>query len=352
MNIEALQEKVNNAQEKVNKAENLIEKYKKQKEQKIIKANSVLEKYSINERYEDIKDEPNLGHRFYEVNRELHYEWYYAICDINDKESGIQSSTKKLVEAKEILKNWKEKLGAEEAHIQYIQDSVPDIIKEFLEEWKKQVMTYYINKAKAYPEDYKEYKKEKHKLYYDILKETVERLIFEDKDAFINKYCYKQESRFYELLDRLETYNENGPTDYYNNYSELVKFGYRDPNDPRHDRRYIQLEESWEARYGDNFFRAWYYEKFNVTWLNTKIEEEKKNKLLDLMARVTKVTGTITDATGLHIEKGDINGIIIGDRGKAKVQTIGAGGYNDHIILDSGRRGQCYHYRVLINEIK
>ena len=28
--------------------------------------------------------------------------------------------------------------------------------------------------------------------------------------------------------------------------------------------------------------------------------------------------------------------------------TIGAGGYNEHVILDSGRHGQCYHYRLLI----
>ena len=70
------------------------------------------------------------------------------------------------------------------------------------------------------------------------------------------------------------------------------------------------------------------------------------------MNRVTKVTGTITDASNLHLENGDINGIIIGERDKAKVQTISAGGYNDHIILDSGRRGQCFHYRVLINPIK
>ena len=52
---------------------------------------------------------------------------------------------------------------------------------------------------------------------------------------------------------------------------------------------------------------------------------------------------TITDAAALYIgPEGDINGIIVGTEGKAKIQTIGAGGYNI----------QCFHFRTLIHEIK
>ena len=43
-----------------------------------------------------------------------------------------------------------------------------------------------------------------------------------------------------------------------------------------------------------------------------------------------------------HDGIGDINGIIVGTEGKAKIQTIGAGGYNI----------QCFHFRTLIHEIK
>ena len=353
MNIEALKEKVSKAQEKVEKIEKTIERYNIQKEKKIKEVKAILEKYNRTEKYEDIKDIPNARYMFYDVNKELHYDFYYGLGEVEDKESSIESNKKKLEEAKEALKLWKERLGAEEARIQYIQDSVPDIIKEFLENWKNEVIKYYINKSKSYPEDLKEYKKEKHRLYYNILKETVDRLVVENREEFLDKYCHNDESRFHKIMDQLSYYDENGPQDsYYDNYRNVLYFGYKDQNNPEHDRRYIRLEESWEARYGDGFFQAWKSERFDLNWLNIRIEEEKKNKLLDLMNRVTKVTGTITDASNLHLENGDINGIIIGERGKAKVQTISAGGYNEHVILDSGRRGQCFHYRVLINPIK
>jgi len=39
---------------------------------------------------------------------------------------------------------------------------------------------------------------------------------------------------------------------------------------------------------------------------------------------------------------GDVNGLIWSDKGKAKVQTIGAGGYNI----------QCYHFRCLVHEVR
>lgn len=66
-------------------------------------------------------------------------------------------------------------------------------------------------------------------------------------------------------------------------------------------------------------------------------------KLLDLIGRIMSTVGTITDATALRIgPEGDINGYIEGTEGKAKIQTIGAGGYNI----------QCFHFRTLIHEYK
>lgn len=78
-------------------------------------------------------------------------------------------------------------------------------------------------------------------------------------------------------------------------------------------------------------------------WLEKTMEEEKRAKLLDLIGRIMSTVGTITDAAALYIgPEGDINGIIVGTEGKAKIQTIGAGGYNI----------QCFHFRTLIHEIK
>lgn len=62
----------------------------------------------------------------------------------------------------------------------------------------------------------------------------------------------------------------------------------------------------------------------------------------EIIERTNKVTGKITDASGLEVgAKGELNGFIVGERGTAKVQTIGAGGYNI----------QRFHFRTLIHAI-
>lgn len=79
-----------------------------------------------------------------------------------------------------------------------------------------------------------------------------------------------------------------------------------------------------------------------VSKLRSIIEKDKENKTLDLIRRVESITGKIIDAKHLEVsEKGELDGIVIGEIGKAKVETISAGGYNI----------QCFHYRVLVKEI-
>lgn len=69
--------------------------------------------------------------------------------------------------------------------------------------------------------------------------------------------------------------------------------------------------------------------------------EEANRKYDFIIERTNAIVGEITDATGLKVgEKGDLNGYIVGTRGTAKVQTIGAGGYNI----------QCFHFRTLIHK--
>lgn len=91
----------------------------------------------------------------------------------------------------------------------------------------------------------------------------------------------------------------------------------------------------------------------NYERLNKDLNAEADRKYDFIIERTQAIVTEITDASFLRIgDKGDLNGYIIGTAGKAKVETIGAGGYNENIILDSGRHGQCFHYRTLINPIK
>ena len=109
-----------------------------------------------------------------------------------------------------------------------------------------------------------------------------------------------------------------------------------------------------------NAFRKKYYEDITSLAMNivnnayrkvidteklTKIiEDEKTLKYKDFVARITKEVGEITDVSALSIggKQGEINGIVIGKNGKARVETIMAGGYNI----------QCLHYRVLVKKFK
>jgi hypothetical protein len=69
------------------------------------------------------------------------------------------------------------------------------------------------------------------------------------------------------------------------------------------------------------------------------IEREKDRKRTDLYTRTENKIGIITDASKLYIgDNLSLNGIITGEKGTCKVETIYAGGYNI----------QTLHYRVLI----
>lgn len=97
------------------------------------------------------------------------------------------------------------------------------------------------------------------------------------------------------------------------------------------------------------FQRNWLHvTQFNhgsLSWeatMEKDIEIEKNRKYDDIIERTNAIVGKITDASGLRVgRKQDLNGIIIGERGKAKVETIGAGGYAI----------QRFHFRTLITRI-
>lgn len=63
-----------------------------------------------------------------------------------------------------------------------------------------------------------------------------------------------------------------------------------------------------------------------------------------IVKRATQKVGKVVDAGGLHVgDNGELNGYVKGETGKkVKITTIGAGGYNI----------QCFHFRVLVKEVK
>ena len=72
-----------------------------------------------------------------------------------------------------------------------------------------------------------------------------------------------------------------------------------------------------------------------------KIEEREADLwLLNLYSRVKEITGEVTDCSYIRWGGKCLDGFVVGKKGKARVETIGAGGYNI----------QRYHLRVLVNK--
>lgn len=172
------------------------------------------------------------------------------------------------------------------------------VITEFLDKWEQNAIAFYLSEYEKYKEAQKEYYAEDHEL------------------------CEKFNSSFDHEV-----------------------------------RREAQLEmRKLHKEFRERWTHVTQFNHGSLSWEETMckdIAQEKIVKYDDLINRVVRVTGPIIDASGLRIgAKGDINGIVIGQDGKADVKTIGAGGYNSNITLDSGRHGQIFHYRTLIRVVR
>ena len=213
-------------------------------------------------------------------------------------ESDIKWTSRDLQKAKEALEGYKAQMAKE---IEKANSRNIKAIVDFLENWKESVKNFYLARFAEYPQAKKEYDEEMKQFSLGY---------FEEKTL-------KKENR-----------------------EEWLKY----------DRARSEVKASFNNRFG---FLAGYisrvYNKNTGLYDSWNFDEEKLAKDLTqdanakydfIIERTNEIVGTITDASNLKIgAKGDLNGFIIGEKGKAKVETIGAGGYNI----------QCYHFRTLIH---
>ncbi|MFJ8247349.1 hypothetical protein [Peribacillus asahii] len=311
--IKNLEEKVAKAEAKVEKCKGTIERHKKQLDKKIqivINAVGVDLTGKTSEEIDELR-EPY-------IQTEDSWKFY----DVKSKLDDIKGATKKLADAEQILANWNEKLHIEINREKFIQEQAPQVIKDFLEQWKQ--MAYEWN-VKRY-NDYQDLKEKLRKEAMDTIVEFIESHP-EDYERYLG---------------------EDGKIDsYYADDYHLSNIGGRSLKahleEKELDYRSIQSRKSDFAGSTVMYMDTIYKEEERLAWLDKTLEQEKKRKMIDLIHRISKVTGEITDASLLKINvKGNLDGFVTGEKGKAKVETIGAGGWNI----------QVFHFRTLVHPVK
>ena len=352
MNIEQLESKVSAATEKVEKCKKTIERHRAQMEKKGKKLREM-----------GIDPENTDKYSFVQNGSEMNREAYWFLCDYDGKKDDIKGATQKLEEAERILGNWQAKLDAEIKKDELIEQNCPQVIKDFLERWKKNCTFYYKSKYSEWPAFVQELRDEEKQARIDCLRCVAEKgaahfvaennlddLLWERTSRFspkieddvkaaklngITESYSKEWARYCENKDG--TFAESSlhnvyPSSLLDAYLKSLNLDWKSIKDRRRDFGGDLLLKMVEFR----------DEKKAFEYLDIVLEAEKKAKIIDMMARIEGITGKITDAAALHIGmKGDLEGVIIGEKGTAKINTIGAGGYNI----------QCYHYRTLIHEI-
>ena len=279
------QEKITKAAEKVEKCKGTIARHEKQLEKK----QQVLIKMGY-----DISDLEAIK---WNTEKGGGSECYWEVCDVESKLRDIEGAKKNLAEAERILKKWQDAQAAEDAKSNFIEDNTPQVIKDFLEQWKTQSYRWHVKRY----EDYLVFKQE--------LKEKA--AAFKEANGIPD---YKMPTKAQKEL--LEENNMDSKS----LARRLAKYA---------GQAVLHMETMRDSE--------------RLVWLEKTLEEEKNRKLLDLVRRVTEVAGQIKGADTLEIgHDGNLNGYVYGTKEIVKVETIMAGGWNI----------QCFHYRVLVTKVK
>jgi len=211
-------------------------------------------------------------------NWEANNPYYYNENDLKYTQRDIDEATEALAKYKDMFEKEVEKANSRNV----------EVLVNFLEAWKESTIDYF------------RHEKEK----YDV---AIKEFYAKDKE-----YCKKYNDRNILGLTKEETKEL---------YAEWKRYKADFESIWRHVTQFNHGAKSWDET------------------MQRDIEIEKNRKYDDIIERTNAIVGKITDASNLYIgSKQDLNGYIIGERGKAEVRTIGAGGY--HI--------QRFHFRTLV----
>jgi len=210
-------------------------------------------------------------------------------------ENDIRRKIREISDIEKSIKEYKEKLKA----IQSIEE-IP-VLREFIDNWKKMATEYYVKQYNKLME-YKNWLEQQEEIFKQWIEETT-------GHKYFGSYSFSKENeaKRKELKIDHETKKK-----YMSNHFDVVILNIG------------MYDNEWQER------------------INKIVNYEAERKYISFLNRIKKAVGKTLDCSSLYIANNlEINGIVSGELGKAKVETITAGGHNI----------QCFHYRVLVNII-
>lgn len=337
MTVEELEQKVNASQEKVQKRLNTISKYCKKLN---ISYDELLNDYN-DKKPSSYKGAKELVNKYVQEKETRTADGKYDndAYDYNVVIDNLTESLTKLTEVYAVLNNWTEKLNAQKSkeNVKKIQ-----VLVDFLNSWEENAKDYFHELANAMVDKMNDF----HTVAYDYLNELgYTSDMWKGKEDIIKKFNDYVGEKFNVRNKYTWSVSAVSATNIKEKFPKLVQ-----------ELTTVGVNVNsgkYDQNFGYSFADCSYYIKdFDDEKLNKILEQEKQAKYDELVARLTSVVGEITDVSNLSIghKNGELNGTVYGTKGTAKVETVGAGGYNDDIIVNV-KHGQHFHYRVLVKKV-
>ncbi len=241
---------------------------------------------------------------------------FWDFFSIKSKKSDILSVNKRIQEAEERIQALQAELRSAEAQQAFMENQIPDVIKDFFVRWKEDSISFFSNRYEQ---------------YQDFVQELRTKELTARKEAVRTLPVYSQ---YAERVDRMSDYDLHNvfPRKPMEDFLKSLNLDYRSISEAKSS--FAGPIVSAMCKYNDPEQRR--------VFLERTMDREMRSKMLDLAQRIGEKVGRITDAAGLHVQNGEIAGVIYGENGSATIQTIGAGGYNI----------QRFHFRTLVHELE
>lgn len=274
--------------------------------------------YAISIPYRGSRKDEKLQSVTEQFNKKIKVNYWYhsspkssdevaeAISKIDDYISSIQNARDAITDAQGVVDKYQSQIDSIKKKSSVL-DEIPDSLKDF--------RASLVDSWNNYDIDFRD----ESKPVYDELKQKANATLYKNGMSMMN-------------------------------INQILRDLYPDTDQYRRETRFEKeyIETPFQKQFGRSTAEAkmlWDKSDEEINADNTK---DANNLILNLINRVSKYTGEITSWNHLYVTAGNstevsaINGIVEGVDGKAKVESITAGGYNI----------QRLHIRILVKEVK